>query len=59
MSDEVKLAKAITIEAMKSGFVVCLDRLTPGKIQDWYCFSTAEEALTFIENNIGGEDSVL
>ena len=57
MSDDTKKSKTITLEAVKSGFVVCTERIVPGKIQDWHAFSTVEDAIVFIENTIGGEDN--
>jgi hypothetical protein len=57
MSGSTEKTKVITIEAVKSGFVVCKDRLVPGKINDWYAFSSMEGVIDFVVDNIDGKES--
>jgi len=57
MSGSTEKTKVITIEAVKSGFVVCKDRLVSGKINDWYAFSSMEGVIDFVVDNIDGKES--
>ena len=52
MSEDAKKGMVITIEAMKSGFVVCTEPVIPGKLNNWHALSTVEDVIVFIEDKL-------